>query len=401
LVSLIIFQGVSKDKNCSGPYANYQLARSLYVNNLLNKVICLYYDKDLDIPGDHFISILSIKRLKLIFKLLDIIRDLYPSFNPRHHKEILFDLYASRCIDKERDRLIFCIKPPFPITIKKAKKIGIKTCIQTDVAHPLFNFSLVKNEEVKQNLKTQTPYTNLKRALRLSSALNETDKLLIPGFGKRGFLLQSYADFIPSNKIISINSYFPLDKTFLNSSKVPNNKKDSITFLHLSYMNLIKGMPYLLSAWDLLMRKYNIKGRLVLVGNMDRNVERLYKRYGNTPNIEFRGFVKDLRTAYEAGDVFVSPSVSDAGPTTILEAMAMGLAVISSTNCGFSSLIEDGRNGFTYQFNDIERLSDIMYWCSQNPDKVAQMGVNARKDIERFSLQNYTEEIIEKIKEIL
>jgi len=42
-----------------------------------------------------------------------------------------------------------------------------------------------------------------------------------------------------------------------------------------------------------------------------------------------------------------------------------------------------------------------MYWCSQNPDKVAQMGVNARKDIERFSLQNYTEEIIEKIKEIL
>ena len=165
-------------------------------------------------------------------------------------------------------------------------------------------------------------------------------------------------------------------------------------------MNLIKGIFYLLDAWQLLQRKELLKCKLFLVGTPDYNVRKIFReRYNNITNVEFRGYVKDLASCYEEGDVFVSPSISDAGPATILEAMAAGLPVVASENCGFASLVNDGEEGYTYHYNDVERLADIMFNLTQNRGEIERMGANARKKVGNHSIDMYLDEFVKKIKD--
>ena len=171
---------------------------------------------------------------------------------------------------------------------------------------------------------------------------------------------------------------------------------DPVIFLHVSFMNLIKGIPYLLDAWRDFRSRSTQPARLWLAGSMDRQIQRLLEtRYRALPDLVVHGYVPDLSSVYTGADVFLSPSVADAGPTTILEAMATGLPVIASRNCGFSTLIQEGENGFTYAYQDTARLSELMSVCVEDRRKLARMGEKARSLLPASSLADYADEIIQ------
>ncbi|MHA1395744.1 MAG: glycosyltransferase [Promethearchaeota archaeon] len=382
---------------------NYRIAKSLYVNNLLNKVVCLQYEKTLDIPANRIISFKNNFPMRILFKIFNILDRLIPSFNSRYYKEFAFDIYSSKFINRNEDKLIFCTRPLFPYSLKKAKKLGIKTCIQASVLHPLFNFSLVKNEEIKYNLRSIGSYTNLKRAIRLSRAILETEWLMIHESDDKKFVSETYSNFVSPKKIIKIRSHYVFNKRLSNEESHLRKKSNSqILFIHVSHINLIKGLSYLFEAWEILMKNQECNCRLIIVGKVDLNIKKIFRKFFyNLPNVEFKGYLKNLDSIYKYADVFLSPSLSEAGPTTILEALSNGFPVICSNNCGFSSLIKDGYNGFTYHFNDVNRLAEIMYWCSKNGDKIYNMGLNAKKSIEKLSTENYINEIIGKLKGLM
>jgi len=403
MIYLICFDEISSNQVKRTAFTIYKITKSLYVNNLLSKVICLRYDKNLDIPASYILSIRDNILLRLLFKIFNILDRIFPPFNSRYYKEFIFDIYSSRFIEINKDKLIFCTRPLFPHIIKEAKKVGIRTCIRAAVAHPLLNFSLVKNEEVKYGMKSKGSYTNLKRAVRLSKAILETDWLMIAEPEHAKFVRKSYSNFINLNKIITFKSYFGVDKKSSNKKNhLPKKSNHPLSFLHISHINLIKGMPYLFESWRMFMQNQESESKLILVGRVDLNIKKIYRDFFyNLPNVEFRGFVKNLNSVYNNADVFLCPSISDAGPATILEALSEGLPVICSNNCGFSSLIKDGYNGFTYHFSDVNRLTEIMYWCSKNEDKIYKMGLNAKKSVENFSIENYVEGIVKKLKGLL
>jgi len=62
--------------------------------------------------------------------------------------------------------------------------------------------------------------------------------------------------------------------------------------------------------------------------------------------VRFLPVMNDVRTAYAAADAFVLPSWYDPCSLTVLEAMACGLAVITTTMNGASELIDNGKEGF-------------------------------------------------------
>ncbi len=55
---------------------------------------------------------------------------------------------------------------------------------------------------------------------------------------------------------------------------------------------------------------------------------------------------RDIRDLYGAGDVFINPTPMDTFGLAVLEAMAMGLAVITTQYAGVSELLKDGENAF-------------------------------------------------------
>ncbi|KQP62020.1 glycosyltransferase family 4 protein [Methylobacterium sp. Leaf112] len=78
--------------------------------------------------------------------------------------------------------------------------------------------------------------------------------------------------------------------------------------------------------------------------------------------IRFTGYadydtVPDL---YRAADVFVSPTYAEGFSNTILEAMAAGLAVVSTHSVGVSDCLRDGENGLMVQPGDVPALAEAL-----------------------------------------
>ena len=118
--------------------------------------------------------------------------------------------------------------------------------------------------------------------------------------------------------------------------------------------------------------------RLLIVGKgeRERHYRRLVNRCGAMDRVHFKGHSDDVRRYLAVADMVVLPSLSEAFGMSILEGMACGHPVITSSNTGISSLIEDGSNGFTFQHPSelpriLKRLSD--------PAERRRLGEQARK----------------------
>lgn len=76
--------------------------------------------------------------------------------------------------------------------------------------------------------------------------------------------------------------------------------------------------------------------------------------------VRFVGVQSDVKPFYGAADALVLPTLYDPFPNVVLEAMASGLPVITSTQCGAAELIEHGGNGYVCDALDRPALIESM-----------------------------------------
>lgn len=80
----------------------------------------------------------------------------------------------------------------------------------------------------------------------------------------------------------------------------------------------------------------------------------------------------------------VMPSLWYEGfPRTLVEAFSRGLPVIASRLGSMAELIEDGRTGILVTPGDAAALRQAMQWAADHPQRMAEMGTNARLLYER------------------
>jgi glycosyltransferase involved in cell wall biosynthesis len=124
-----------------------------------------------------------------------------------------------------------------------------------------------------------------------------------------------------------------------------------------------------------------------------------------TLNIEkrvtFAGLVRDTAGLLKQSDIFVLSSAYEGMPNCLLEAMAMGLGVIS-TDCSPSirEIIQDERDGLIVPPSDVEALAYAMDRLLSDDEERARYGRRALEVRERFSLEKIMpmwEEVLEKV----
>lgn len=99
--------------------------------------------------------------------------------------------------------------------------------------------------------------------------------------------------------------------------------------------------------------------RLIVVGS-DKRLQRYVgqaARLGLGQRVVFTGGVEDARPYYAAADAFVLPTRYEPLSNAVLEALASGLPVIVSTQCGAAELVTPGVNGVVCDALDIAALS--------------------------------------------
>jgi glycosyltransferase involved in cell wall biosynthesis len=94
--------------------------------------------------------------------------------------------------------------------------------------------------------------------------------------------------------------------------------------------------------------------------------------------IEYLGRQEDVRSAIKACSVYVLPSYREGTPRTVLEAMAMGRAIITTDAPGCRETVVDGENGFLVSVKSVEELATAMQRFIEEPSIVKLMGQRSR-----------------------
>ena len=125
-------------------------------------------------------------------------------------------------------------------------------------------------------------------------------------------------------------------------------------------------------------------------GNLPNGVEyseyisQLISKCGCDRKIEWvRGVsLASIQGYLRRSSVAIFPSIWENLSYGCLEAMANGLAVVASQCGGFPEIIENGKNGFLFEPENVTQLTDILSNLLAKPELRKNLGMNARKSIE-------------------
>lgn len=166
--------------------------------------------------------------------------------------------------------------------------------------------------------------------------------------------------------LIDDSVFRPIDKKV--ARQILNLEQDEtiVAFGAFSILSPYKGWSELEKALKLLSEYGNKKNLSVLIFGGEYN-----KVIADSIPFKtrFLGFLKDeysTELVYNAADVFVSPSLADNLPTTILECLSCGTPVTGFDVGGIPDMIDHKKNGYLAKYKDAEDLAEGIRFCLEN-----------------------------------
>jgi len=145
---------------------------------------------------------------------------------------------------------------------------------------------------------------------------------------------------------------------------------------------------------DLLISFPDIK--LVIIGDGPDMGSLVHKAYGVRENIIFTGNLprKKVLKYLVVGDVFALNTAYEGLSHQILEAMGLGVPIVTTDAGGNPELIKDGESGFLVKFNDKKALADRILKLLSDGALARQFAQNAKKKAQEFSLERMINETV-------
>ena len=137
-------------------------------------------------------------------------------------------------------------------------------------------------------------------------------------------------------------------------------------------------------------------------GSLEQELKDLAGKLEIGGHIVFEGFHRNILNEIKDAGMYVLSSDYEGISNSLLEAMGMGMPVISTDcPCGGSRMcIQDGVNGLLVPVGDSDALCAAMERMAEPEGTAAQMGKEAAKVRERFSLQSILNKWLDLLNEV-
>ena len=375
-IKIAIYDGVIPSsifiENLIGSLSKKEVKIYLFGRSL-NK--CFYYSQNVKIfsyPKNKILS-LGFIFIQILYMLL---------MHPRRLKKIYF--HYKSISKKEKIHFINWWRKILPVVnnlpdifhIQWAKALpkwfflkdlfNVKLVLSLRGAH--INYSPLADIEIKDTYKQLFPHVDVFHAV--SDAIR--------------FEAQRYGAL--DSKIKTV--YSGIDLPALNNFRKTNwSIQKTFHFLSVGRYHWKKGYQYALIAIKELLNE-NFDVHYTIIAKNEPSEEVLYQIHDlsikDSITLTSSKTQKGVYKKMSESDCLLLPSVEEGVANVILEAMALGVPVISSNCGGMTEVIDDGSNGLIFNKRDTSNLANVMKnFIKMHEDQKRQMVKKARKQIEK------------------
>lgn len=190
-----------------------------------------------------------------------------------------------------------------------------------------------------------------------------------------------------NNKIVSLDKTIIINGSGVNLEHFqPTPLPEQSVFLFIGRLIKDKGIMEYLEACKLIKKKYP-DVQCLLVGPYDTNPSAIgpneLEPYIEQGIIMYFGEQRDVRSYISQSSTYVLPSYHEGTPKSVLEAMAMGRAVITTDAPGCRETVSNGINGFLVKVGNVQMLAEKMEMLILNPEMNKRMGEESLKLVNR------------------
>lgn len=185
----------------------------------------------------------------------------------------------------------------------------------------------------------------------------------------------------------------PIDR-YPFRQRLPKKRGERIRILFCGSFREKKGLLYGLDAVRRARERFpSLEFRIIGEGELRSQIEQAIERYGMCSYTNLLGFQPHARMVEEMynADIFISPSVTAANgdseggaPTTILEAQACGMPVISTDHGDIPNVVVPGKSALLGPERDAEMLGNNLCTLLAEQERWAEMGKLGRAFVEKY-----------------
>lgn len=171
--------------------------------------------------------------------------------------------------------------------------------------------------------------------------------------------------------------------------------------IHISNFRKVKRIDDVMKIFDLVHKE--IPSRLLLVGDGPERAiaEKMCRDLDLCGSVRFVGKVRNTQEVLEFGDLFLLPSQTESFGLAALEAMAVGVPVVSSNTGGIPEVNIQGYSGYLSDVGDVEDMAKNAVKILKDPKVLNQFKQNALERSKVFTFDKIIPEYEQLYKQVL
>ncbi len=132
--------------------------------------------------------------------------------------------------------------------------------------------------------------------------------------------------------------------------------KDRVMILHVSNLRSVKAPLDVIRIFHGIQKELDLNLSLCIFGDgpLRSQMEDLAKKLGIFEKVNFMGVFDNLGSIYKSASLLLLPSQQESFGLVALEALACGVPVVASRVGGLPEVIEDGKNSFLFERNNLK-----------------------------------------------